>query len=362
MSTAYEVQCRGLPWEATEQELRDFFGNNGIESLEIPRRNGRTSGDAKVVFTNEEDYNNALKKDREHLGSRYIEVFPAGGAPTRRGDRGERGDRGDRDHYRSRGAPPRDRYSDRGGPRSSGPDSIVRLRGLPFSVTSRDISDFLAPLPIVRDGILLPDQQRARPGGEAYVCFETMESVQIAKQRHMKNIGHRYIEVFEATHRDLSRFAEENDLRVPRFGPPPFASAPQTAPRGAYDPYSQPTDPYRNATDYRRAAEPEDPYARSRAPSVQDYGVRASYDPYTQPAAPVSSYPSQQQPSAGYYDNYAPKTAYESYGRERGPDPRDVRDPRDSRMPDPRDSRALSDPYAAESSWRSYAPIRIRSS
>ena len=45
--------------------------DTGIESLDIPKRNGRTCGDATVTFTNEDDYNRALKKDREHLGSRY---------------------------------------------------------------------------------------------------------------------------------------------------------------------------------------------------------------------------------------------------------------------------------------------------
>uniref|UniRef100_A0A1I7UL71 RRM domain-containing protein n=1 Tax=Caenorhabditis tropicalis TaxID=1561998 RepID=A0A1I7UL71_9PELO len=356
MPIEFQVLCRGLPWEATEQDLKDFFENSGIESLDIPKRNGRTCGDATVTFTNEDDYKRALKKDREHLGSRYIEVFPSDSAPRRRGDR---------EDFRPRGGPPRDRYYDRSGPRSNtgGPDSIVRLRGLPFSVTVRDINDFLAPLPIVRDGILLPDQQRARPGGEAYVCFESMESVQIAKQRHMKNIGHRYIEVFEATHRELTRFAEENGLRVPRFGPTPFSSPPSGPPRGAYDPYQ--VDGYRNAgSDYRRS-EPEDSYGRSR-PVAADYGARA-YDPYQQPA---STYPAHQtpQPAGGYYDNnYAPTSAYDSYGRER-PDPRDVRDSRepmrDTRDPPPRDSRhsdsrsgesrAHIDPYNGDSRYPDY--------
>ncbi|EGT33391.1 hypothetical protein CAEBREN_08325 [Caenorhabditis brenneri] len=354
MSTAFQVSCRGLPWEATEEDLRDFFGNTGIESLDIPKRNGRTCGDATVTFTNEDDYNRALKKDREHLGSRYIEVFPFDSAPRRRGDR---------DDYRPRSFPPRDRYSDRAGPRG-GLDPIVRLRGLPFSVTIRDINDFFAPLPIVRDGILLPDQQQARPGGEAYVCFESMESMQIAKQRHMKNIGHRYIEVFEASNRELTRFADENGLRVPRIGPSPFVSSPPSGPpRGAYDPYQ--ADSYRSSgADYRRA-ETEDQYARTRS-STSEYGTRAPYDPYQQTAPTYASHQSQQAPG-GYYDNYAPKTSYDSYERERGPDPRDLRDsrdsmresrdvprelPRDSRdsrdvLRDPRDSR-LSDPRGLE--------------
>ncbi|ULU10462.1 hypothetical protein L5515_000702 [Caenorhabditis briggsae] len=351
MSTEFQVQCRGLPWEATEQDLRDFFGNNGIASLDIPIRNGRTSGDATVTFTNEDDYRQALKKDREHLGSRYIEVFPMDEPPRRRGDRNDFRPRG--------GGPPRDRFSDRGSGQRTGPstDPIVRLRGLPFSVTIRDINDFLAPLPIVRDGILLPDQQRARIAGEAYVVFDSLESVQIAKQRHMKNIGHRYIEVFEATQRELSRFADDNGLRVPRIGPSPFVSSPPSGPpRGAYDPYGQ-VDSYNRASEYRRA-EPEDPYGRARAPAP-DFSSRAPYDPYQQPAAAYSSQPS----ATGFYDNYDSKPTYDSYARDRAPDPRDARDvrdardmrgsrdaPRDSRMSDSRmgDSRAPMDPYAKE--------------
>ncbi|KAF1769238.1 hypothetical protein GCK72_001053 [Caenorhabditis remanei] len=355
MSETFQVQCRGLPWEATEEDLRGFFGGNGIESVDIPKRNGRTSGDATVTFSNEDDYKLALKKDREHLGSRYIEVFPMNSAPRRRGDR---------DDFRPRGGgPPRDRYSDRGEQHRSGgtggPDPIIRLRGLPFSVTARDINDFLQPLGIVRDGILLPDQQRARPSGEAYIVFDMLESVQIAKQRHMKNIGHRYIEVFEATHRELQRFADDNGLRVPRMGPSPFISSPPTAgpPRGAYDPYSS-TDRYRTHSggDYRRS-EPEDPYGRPRpAPAASDYGSRVGYDPYQQTAP--SSYPAQQ-PASGFYDNYSSNpTGYETYGRERVPDPRDIgRDSiRDSRLSDSRlgDSRPPVDPYPVESRYPDY--------
>uniref|UniRef100_A0A8R1I8R9 RRM domain-containing protein n=1 Tax=Caenorhabditis japonica TaxID=281687 RepID=A0A8R1I8R9_CAEJA len=354
MTKDFEVLCRGIPWECTDNQLRDFFGDSGIESVDIPRRNGRAQGDATVTFTNEDDYKNALKKDREHMGTRYIEVFTADSAPRKRIDR-------DRDDFR-RSGPPRDRYSDRrsggmGG--SSNGEAIVRLRGLPFSVTMRDITDFLAPLPIVRDGVLLPDQQRGRPSGEAYVCFENMESVQIAKQRHMKNIGHRYIEVFEASFREMSRFADDNGLRVPRFGPQPFVSGPPAGgpPRGAYDPYAD-RDGYRRDSGPRR--EPDDPYARPRQDMYQSYG--STYDPYPQPSA----YGGGGAQAVGYYDSLAPKAGgFDGYGRDRldqrdprAPlDPRDARDPRDFDQRDrPSDGRRAApvDPYTGEPRYSEY--------
>ena len=59
----------------------DFFGadapvkegKDGVMIVRFP--DNRASGDAMVLFENESEQENALKKNRQLMGSRYVELF-----------------------------------------------------------------------------------------------------------------------------------------------------------------------------------------------------------------------------------------------------------------------------------------------
>lgn len=75
---SYVVKMRGLPWSTTDEEILKFFNNckvkNGKEGVHIiMTREGRPSGEAYVEMETDEDIEEALKKDREYMGSRYME-------------------------------------------------------------------------------------------------------------------------------------------------------------------------------------------------------------------------------------------------------------------------------------------------
>uniref|UniRef100_A0A0K0DP20 RRM domain-containing protein n=1 Tax=Angiostrongylus cantonensis TaxID=6313 RepID=A0A0K0DP20_ANGCA len=140
------IKCRGLPYSCDENSLRKFLGDSGISKVNIIMRDGKAAGDAYVHYSNEDDYKRALKKDREHMGHRYIEVMPADDESvfTCRGFR-DRGPRRERSYDYGRG-------SSRGGVPpllASTGEGVVRLRGLPYGVRERDVFDFFAPLAIV---------------------------------------------------------------------------------------------------------------------------------------------------------------------------------------------------------------------
>lgn len=76
------VRMRGLPFTATEQQIRDFFSTEGLPSGILPegvlfvhRPDGRPSGDAFVLFGDEQSGRRALLKHRQRMGPRYIELF-----------------------------------------------------------------------------------------------------------------------------------------------------------------------------------------------------------------------------------------------------------------------------------------------
>lgn len=81
------VRMRGLPFTATHEQVLTFFsagdglkdmcpvsgGKDGILFVRYP--DGRPTGDAFVLFACEEHAQCALRKHKEILGKRYIELF-----------------------------------------------------------------------------------------------------------------------------------------------------------------------------------------------------------------------------------------------------------------------------------------------
>lgn len=81
------VRMRGLPFTATNEQVLTFFspgeglketcpvsgGKDGILFVRYP--DGRPTGDAFVLFACEEHVQCALRKHKEILGRRYIELF-----------------------------------------------------------------------------------------------------------------------------------------------------------------------------------------------------------------------------------------------------------------------------------------------
>lgn len=76
------VRARGLPWQATEQDIADFFtglniGRGGV-ALCLSRQ-GRRNGEALIQFESREHRNLALGRHKHFMGPRYVEVYRASG-------------------------------------------------------------------------------------------------------------------------------------------------------------------------------------------------------------------------------------------------------------------------------------------
>lgn len=83
------LRMHGLPWVATEKDIEQverlttlhtmiyfqFFVPLKPTWLRILLNNeGRSSGEARVQFANDDELNEALKKDKTYMGERYIEL------------------------------------------------------------------------------------------------------------------------------------------------------------------------------------------------------------------------------------------------------------------------------------------------
>ncbi|XP_012605765.3 heterogeneous nuclear ribonucleoprotein F-like [Microcebus murinus] len=194
------VKLRGLPWSCSVEDVQNFLSDcrirHGAAGVHfVYTREGRQSGEAFVEFESEEDVKMALKKDRESMGHRYIEVFKSHRTEM---------------HW----------VLQHSGPDGAN-DGVVRLRGLPFGCTKEDIIQFFSGLEIVSDGVILPVDPKGKITGEAFVQFASQELALKALRKHRERIGHRYIEVFKSSQEEARSYSDPplKCLLVQRPGP-----------------------------------------------------------------------------------------------------------------------------------------------
>ncbi|XP_003745268.1 heterogeneous nuclear ribonucleoprotein F [Galendromus occidentalis] len=189
------VRLRGMPWSSTNDDVLNFLGSdvhvlNGKDGIHFTyTRDGRASGEAYVELESEPDVENALKKDNENMGNRYIEVFRAKRAEME--------------------------WCMKKSSSNTLDEGIVRLRGIPFGCSKEEIANFFSGLEIVPNGIVIPVDFNGRTAGDAYVQFASKEAAEKALEKHKERIGHRYIEIFKSS---LSEMESSLHAQLRSFG------------------------------------------------------------------------------------------------------------------------------------------------
>jgi heterogeneous nuclear ribonucleoprotein F/H len=75
-NSQYAVHLRGMPYDCGENEVQNFFGPLKLVNVQILyNNNGRHTGEADAYFATIGDAQEAMKKHKEKMGSRYIELF-----------------------------------------------------------------------------------------------------------------------------------------------------------------------------------------------------------------------------------------------------------------------------------------------
>ena len=70
------IKMRGLPFKVKEKHIRDFFAPLRLLDIRmIENKEGKPTGCAFVDFGSENDIKEALKRDRDCIQGRYIELF-----------------------------------------------------------------------------------------------------------------------------------------------------------------------------------------------------------------------------------------------------------------------------------------------
>jgi len=74
-SGRHGVQMRGLPFKATEEDIRQFF--SPLEPIFVNISTdvfGRPSGEAFVEFSTHEGATRAMSKDKANMGEQYVDL------------------------------------------------------------------------------------------------------------------------------------------------------------------------------------------------------------------------------------------------------------------------------------------------
>ncbi|XP_026807559.1 RNA-binding protein fusilli isoform X5 [Rhopalosiphum maidis] len=182
------VRARGLPWQSSDQDIAKFFRGLNIAKGGVAlclSAHGRRNGEAVVRFVNQEHRDMAMKRHKHHIGSRYIEVYKANGE----------------DFINVAGG----NSSEAQAFLTKGAQVIVRMRGLPYDCTAKDVITFFengeqtCSVMDGEDGVLFVKKPDGRATGDAFVLFADEDDAPKALSKHRDLIGTRYIELFRST-------------------------------------------------------------------------------------------------------------------------------------------------------------------
>lgn len=236
----YVVRVRGLPWRASESDLTNFFSGISMQPNGITfqmNSAGRPTGEAYVQLASKLDLEEALTRHKKYMDNRYIEVFASSLVDLKKNTSSSSNSSSSHHHhshssyhpkspprhrYRAYSPPPRSsHYSERHHhPHRHHPhhspekmyhseSKVIRMRGLPYSVTVYDILDFFYGLDITEEDIIICKKPNGLITGEGYIRLYSSEDVHLAMKKHKEMIGNRYIELFPSSEGELDSYTDK---------------------------------------------------------------------------------------------------------------------------------------------------------
>jgi len=202
----FYIKMSGVPFRASVQELKDFFegGEKPIRVEHSLNSDGRNSGHAFAAFASEQAAEQAMLKDRQYMGPRYVSL--------------SRSDTFGTSQYTGQ-------YSSKANAFDGNfSEFCVKLSGVPFKTTEQEVKDFFkgGDAPTKIQTIM---NEEGRSSGEMLADFASEEAVQKALLKDREYIGSRFVILTRYTGQEEPRqerrsFGERGGGRGGRGGTP----------------------------------------------------------------------------------------------------------------------------------------------
>ena len=85
---------------------------------------------------------------------------------------------------------------------------IVRVRGLPFTCTETELTEFFGSCSIKT--VHFTKNREGRPSGDAYIEMSSLRDAKEAMKLDKAHMGNRYLEVFEARYSEMEWMLQKN--------------------------------------------------------------------------------------------------------------------------------------------------------
>ncbi|KAM9810936.1 putative RNA-binding protein 19 [Neosynchiropus ocellatus] len=165
--TDFTVKLRGVPFTVKERQIREFMTPLKPAAIRIGmNESGKRTGYVYVDLHSQEEVEKALKKNKDYIGGRYIEVFPAGSSGWNRREKTENVN--DRDFTR--------KLKDDEEEEDVSESGRIFIRNLPYTCTEEEINELFSKHGPLSDVLFPIDNLTKRPKGFAFVTYMIPEN------------------------------------------------------------------------------------------------------------------------------------------------------------------------------------------
>ncbi|XP_072900810.1 RNA-binding protein 12-like [Hemitrygon akajei] len=217
------LRLKSLPYSVREQQVREFFHGLQVESVRLMKDYwGMNNGEGLVRFASAWDATEGLKRHKQYMGQRFVQVFRASESEwifegndlfvedthtdINQGNRGQSPPREEKYHSRRRSRSPRRRRS-----RSRSPydqNFYVQLKNMPYGISKRDVQTFFADLNIADDQIYLLHDLDHKSTKEGFVKFKSAVEHRKALRYHKLCIRNRAVYVYPISKKTMLEFMD----------------------------------------------------------------------------------------------------------------------------------------------------------
>ncbi|XP_076009952.1 RNA binding motif protein 12Bb [Genypterus blacodes] len=203
------VFLKGLPFSVTEKEIVEFFSGLLVDDMILLKNaSGQNNGQALVKFATTQDACDGLKRDREYIGTRYVDVYTAtekqwckvGGTLVMADKNDGTFERGRSPDRTLRNPQLRERSRSPLVPGSSSEEEFcVFLENLSLAVENEHIKNLLHPARIENDQILYMHGDNGRRTRSAFVLFKSLRDYCAALSHHNEEFHNRRVSITTVT-------------------------------------------------------------------------------------------------------------------------------------------------------------------